>query len=482
MNSPINNQVHATYPNLGSIIMHFERPATESGSFIFQLQEKNTQTIYYKGRYSLSDIYHLSTYPFGFKPIINSKNKTYIIDIQTSELSIKKGGIVYELVYSFDREQILRGEYVFQFVRGKLFQYWNGLINSHNIIFFISPSLFYLLFSIIHFSLKENLKKIELFRQTIELLHPSFLVLFLYILYDILFIPKTNDFVVSAVCAMWILLIYSYRFSSQKSFILTLFFMSLCPLLLISNMQQVAEKTAVWAYVFMTVGAIHAFAGTKKYGSKGIINLVEKIYKLSDYIVILDSQLMFRCKKIFFKKQKPIPVKMNARDFMLYILRKIKEYIFFMFYILIFTIIVLSFVTVYTKVMGMRDRELKNPIIKAIEPTLVYPATKVILFGNCFGSKIDGRYRLMRNGEELRVDYWEDHKIIFTIPLGWKTGFMNVWVERPVQWNGETIIEKTKEQQIKLLPVTSWSAPDDDLYFEQMKKWKKETREINGYE
>jgi hypothetical protein len=59
---------------------------------------------------------------------------------------------------------------------------------------------------------------------------------------------------------------------------------------------------------------------------------------------------------------------------------------------------------------------------------------------------------------------------------------MNVWVERPVQWNGETIIEKTKEQQIKLLPVTSWSAPDDDLYFEQMKKWKKETREINGYE
>ncbi|PIY69558.1 hypothetical protein COY90_00025, partial [Candidatus Roizmanbacteria bacterium CG_4_10_14_0_8_um_filter_39_9] len=75
----------------------------------------------------------------------------------------------------------------------------------------------------------------------------------------------------------------------------------------------------------------------------------------------------------------------------------------------------------------------------------------------------------------------EDHKIIFTVPLSWKPGPMNIWIEKPVEWNAETVIEKTKPISIKLLKVTGQFTPDDDLYFEQLKTWRKETREMNGY-
>jgi hypothetical protein len=131
--------------------------------------------------------------------------------------------------------------------------------------------------------------------------------------------------------------------------------------------------------------------------------------------------------------------------------------------------------------MSYRDRQLKNPRIAKIEPGLLYPATKVVLYGDSFGDNSNTNYALMRNGVPINVDYWEDHKIIFTVPLDWKSGDMRIWIQRPIEWNAETIIEKSKPFTIKLLKVTSGFTPDDDLYFEEMKNWRKETKEINGY-
>jgi hypothetical protein len=131
--------------------------------------------------------------------------------------------------------------------------------------------------------------------------------------------------------------------------------------------------------------------------------------------------------------------------------------------------------------MSYIDRQNKNPGTPHIEPSLVYPATKVFLYGDRFGDGANEKYALMKDGERVRTDYWEDHKIIFTVPLSWKTGLLNIWIEKPVEWNAETIIEKTKAVQVKLLKVTGRFTPDDYLYFEQKKKWRKETLESNGY-
>lgn len=479
--SPINKKIRASYPNLGAIIIHFDRPSSENGLFVFQLNEFGKKNIQYKASYKLIDIYYLPTYPFGFPIIQNSESKLYTVSLSPSKLVINKVGVIYELVYPFDKTTLLKGEKTIQFVKGKFFQYWNGLLYSNNILFFLTPTILYFLFFLLHFTLKDHLKNSDLYRNVEELLRPSFLVLLIYIGYDILFVSNSNDYVVTIGCILWILLTITYRFSSQKSLFGALFFISLCPLLLISDMQFVAEKAAIWAYLYIIMGTIHMLIEIKGEKHPNKFKFLEKIHSLLQYIINIDEQLMLWYKKKTFKKQNPIQLKMSIKDYIFHILKKIKEYILFIFYVVILTTIIVSLVTTYTKLMSARDRKLKNPIIRTIEPTLVYPATKVVLFGNSFGSKIDERYRLMKDGIEVRPDYWEDHKIIFTIPLGWKTGLMNIWIERPVQWNGETIIEKTEPTSIRLLPVTGKFTENDDLYFEQIKTWKKETREINGY-
>lgn len=483
---PLNTPIHASYSNLGSITIHFTRFAETQGTFEFILKEQEKKESLYSAKYTLSDIFHLPTYPFGFPIISNSENKTYIVTISSPNLVVNNENITYDLTYSYSLTKLLRGENIIQFIRGKYSQYLSLFINSQHIVFFISPAVVYLLFALLHLFLKDQYKRLEnteLYRQGRELVRPTFLMVMTFIIFDILFIPKPNDFIIIIICIIWSLLIFSYRYTSQKSFVSALFFMFICSLLLISLMEPSAEKAAVWAYMFLVVGTLHILTEQREEQDKN--NPLGNIRQILGKIVIWDSYCISLIKKhvlfISIQRNEFAGKKMTKQEFTKYIIKEIKKYIVFMFYILIVTSIILSLVLLYTKAMSFRDRKLKNPSIQLLEPLLVYPSTKVILIGNSFGSKIDERYRLVKDGEEIRTDYWEDHKIIFTVPLGWKNGFMNIWIEKPVQWNGETIIEKTKSIQIKLLPVSSWNSPDDDLYFEQMKKWQKETKEINGY-
>ncbi|MCX6731163.1 MAG: hypothetical protein NTZ55_04925 [Candidatus Roizmanbacteria bacterium] len=477
----IKGKIHASFPNLGAIIVHFERPSSKKGSFLFQMQEINSNTLHYSATYALQDIYNLQSYPFGFPVIVNSQNKSYFIKMESQHLSIKKSGVVYEMIYPFDKGSLFRGERAVQFILGKIEQYWKDLLYSNNLIFYLAPTFFFLFFTIIHLIFKDKFQRTEIYRQSKELAKPTFLSLLLFIGYDILFIPKINDLPIALLCMMWALLIFSYRYKSQKSFVGALFFLILCPILLVSNMGLIAEKASAWAFMFMVMGTIHALIELKNEEAPNENYFIFHIHQLLNYIPSFDSALLLWYKKMTYKKQKPITIKVTLKDYIHQSVAGIKEYVLFFLYVMAGTVIILTVVTVYTKVMSVRDRKLKNPVVQLVEPKLVYPATKVLLFGSSFGSRIDERYRLMKDGVEVRPDYWEDHKIIFTIPLGWKTGIVNIWIERPIQWNGETIIEITKPVQIKLLPISGWNSPDDDLYFEQMKTWKKETREINGY-
>lgn len=479
---PINGEIYSKYSNLGSIVLSFNRPATNKGNFTFKLQEKGSKKVHYRVVYSLSDVYYLPAFPFGFPTIENSKNKIYLYSLTPHNLSLKKGGITYVLIYSFDKSSLLKGNTFFQYVEGKRNQYINELIDSKNIIFFILPVLIYILFSIIKSVLKSNFENSEIYLHFISLIHPFFLTLFIYIFFDIVFTatPQTDTAII-IVSALWSILIFTYRYSYKKSLVFALLFFFISPIFSYANMGISAEKSAMWAYIFMVIGVIHAFIEIKRQNVQTKFDIEEKLHVFLKNIVLIEDMIWSLCRKISIKKFESKIEKKDLKDYLHFIFTKVKEYIFYLLYVIFITLIILTVVIVYSKVMNIRDRNLKNPVVQQVEPTLVYPSTKVLLFGNSFGSKIDDRYRLMKDGTEVRPDYWEDHKIIFTVPLGWKTGFMNIWVERPVKWNGETIIEKTKPIQIKLLPVTQWLAPDDDLYFEQMKKWKKETKDINGY-
>ena len=75
------------------------------------------------------------------------------------------------------------------------------------------------------------------------------------------------------------------------------------------------------------------------------------------------------------------------------------------------------------------------------------------------------------------MDRFKDY---FPVPLEWKDGYHKIWIEKQIDWDGKTTA-KSEAFEIKVLPITGNYTEDDGLYFEQMKTWRPETREVNGY-
>ena len=122
-----------------------------------------------------------------------------------------------------------------------------------------------------------------------------------------------------------------------------------------------------------------------------------------------------------------------------------------------------------------------DPIIETVEPKLAYKATKIVIYGKKFGWDVKKSQALI-DGKKIDAVIWTDSKIVFPVPLDWKDGPHKIWIEKKIDWDEKKQIAKSEEFEIKILPIGKNFTKEDDLYLEQMKMWRKETRELNGYE
>ena len=76
------------------------------------------------------------------------------------------------------------------------------------------------------------------------------------ILLDIFVFRFTSDLLILFLTGLWILSVYHFKFEGRVSIGFALVFLTLCPFLLIFNKEAIAEKAAVWAYMFLLVGVI----------------------------------------------------------------------------------------------------------------------------------------------------------------------------------------------------------------------------------
>ena len=76
------------------------------------------------------------------------------------------------------------------------------------------------------------------------------------ILLDIFVLKFTSDLLILFLTGLWILSVFHFKFEGRVSISLALGFLILCPFLLIFNKETIAEKSAVWAYMFLLVGVI----------------------------------------------------------------------------------------------------------------------------------------------------------------------------------------------------------------------------------
>ena len=82
---------------------------------------------------------------------------------------------------------------------------------------------------------------------------------------DIFVFNFTSDLVILVLVGLWIYLIRIYKFTNKVSFATGLILLAVCPLVLIMNRTGVAEKVAIWAYMFLAVGIVQVVI---KYGQE----------------------------------------------------------------------------------------------------------------------------------------------------------------------------------------------------------------------
>lgn len=76
------------------------------------------------------------------------------------------------------------------------------------------------------------------------------------IFFDIFIIDSSSDLRILFLIGLWILSIRLHKFEAQVTMVIGLALLALCPFALIFSRSSVAEKAAIWAYLFLIVGVI----------------------------------------------------------------------------------------------------------------------------------------------------------------------------------------------------------------------------------
>ncbi|HUW22019.1 MAG TPA: hypothetical protein VMW41_05155 [Candidatus Bathyarchaeia archaeon] len=79
------------------------------------------------------------------------------------------------------------------------------------------------------------------------------------IVLDILAFTFTSDWLILFLVCLWLLSIKRFKFTGIISVAGGLFFLFFCPFLLILKKESFAEKTAIWAYIFLAIGVAQMF-------------------------------------------------------------------------------------------------------------------------------------------------------------------------------------------------------------------------------
>lgn len=357
------------------------------------------------------------------------------------------------------------------------FTYYLIVVSGISLFIFI---FFNFIKSLVSFILKVCLKVCQWLRYFV------LLAALLMIFFDVFFILETSDSFILQATFLWIISLIGFGVEARVNFVFALIYLILCPVFVIFQKELQAEKAAIWVYVMMIIGTIHSIIEAKKTETKSMD--IKQYFQ--ELMIPISPFLDFQKKYYPLLKEKIFSF---IKKFINFKPRTISDHFKNLFFITLFSVLIGLFLLSVVKVIKLvvaiqkenylkEQRSSLNPYIETVEPTIVYPATKVIIYGAGFNDDNNFKgFRLVRNGSPVRIDYQDRNKIIFTIPLDWPKGKSNIWIEKEIEWQGKKIIQKTEPVTIKFLKVTNVMGPDDNLYFEQMKYWKKETLELNGY-
>lgn len=155
--------------NLGSVAIKFDTHFKDNNDFIqFRIKEIGSDNWYYVNKYNVAQFQNNQYFSFGFPPIINSRNKTYQIEVES--LSGVEGNSVQLKVinsyllskYSYPKQYLLKHKNeIVWFIVGKLFSFFCNIDKTSYLIIFYSFVIY--LISIGLRNTKLTMKRVKLF-------------------------------------------------------------------------------------------------------------------------------------------------------------------------------------------------------------------------------------------------------------------------------------------------------------------------------
>lgn len=289
---------YATQDNMGIVSILFNsHNHIVYDTVRFRIKEKNSKQWYYESDYNTAAFFGLPLYPLGFPKINNSQGKEYYFELEsisgtsTNYVSISTRYPQLESKYVFSHESIQEDKQrLTVYTIKKLF----NLIQDRNVLFtfFVNliPLIFYILFiyidSEIHFyryikhskykdvflkliqRISSGLhEKMNQKRKQIKNKRPLYLyeillpfLTYMLILWDIFFITKIIGIIVSILSVMSVIVFNTLSISYKITLVIVLVLLAILPFAILFEMEMVAQKLGMWAYIMLALMVIIYFS------------------------------------------------------------------------------------------------------------------------------------------------------------------------------------------------------------------------------
>jgi hypothetical protein len=275
--------------NLGIVSIRFQTyirpPYSLEDQYLFKIKEKNAKDWYYQNIYRSGLIYDMPFFPFGFPQVTDSKGKTYDFEISSlngnpaNAIAISTRYPILQSKYKYSGHELLEN-------RNKLVKFlivkFTNAFQTPDVIFssfiYLLPFLFYPIWMVfLRRLLSPFTSRFKKIIKRLENTHVGFLlklfekifihnldnVLIFVVLVDILIIQLNNDIAYLIIIALWIATLKVYKKGSNKSFVVGLVLIALCPLFLAFRSEPTAEQSGAWAFMFLVAGVIQLIYSAK---------------------------------------------------------------------------------------------------------------------------------------------------------------------------------------------------------------------------
>ena len=236
---------HSTYPNLGLIsVRFFNQDRDSDDTLAFRLKESGQKDWYYQANYKTDQFLPHETFPFGFPVIADSDNRDYEFELESLNgatgrgISVDYQKPVFVAKSSFTKESLLKNMNLLSyFVINKFINVFGDTDTITYAFFSFLPLILYFLFL-----LTAGVSYQILTLSAVALAY-----------WDIFCLQSSYDLLYISVIFFWGLISKRFRFESKIAAAFALIFLAITPILLIAGQNDLAERSAVWAYLFICI-------------------------------------------------------------------------------------------------------------------------------------------------------------------------------------------------------------------------------------